>query len=56
MKNGAGPTVLVRADMDALPVPEKTGLPYASRVYTKDDSGQDVPVMHACGHDSTWHL
>ena len=51
MKNGAGPTVLVRADMDALPVEEKTGLPYASKVRTKDDSGADVPVMHACGHD-----
>jgi amidohydrolase len=51
MKNGAGPTVLVRADMDALPVEEKTGLPYASKVHTKDDSGADVPVMHACGHD-----
>jgi len=51
MKNGAGPTVLVRADMDALPVEEKTGLPYASKVHSKDDSGADVPVMHACGHD-----
>ena len=51
MRNGAGPTVLVRADMDALPVEEKTGLPYASKVRTKDDSGADVPVMHACGHD-----
>lgn len=51
MKNGAGPALLVRADMDALPVEEKTGLPYASKVHTKDDSGADVPVMHACGHD-----
>jgi amidohydrolase len=51
MKNGAGPTVLVRADMDALPVEEQTGLPYASHVRTKDDAGQDVGVMHACGHD-----
>ena len=51
MKNGAGPTLLVRADMDALPVEEKTGLPYASKVRTKDDSGAEVPVMHACGHD-----
>jgi amidohydrolase len=51
MKNGGGPTVLVRADMDALPVEEKTGLPYASTVRTKNDAGQDVPVMHACGHD-----
>ncbi|MFN0123102.1 MAG: amidohydrolase [Blastocatellia bacterium] len=51
LKNGAGPTVLVRADMDGLPVEEKTGLPYASRVRTKNDAGQDVSVMHACGHD-----
>jgi amidohydrolase len=51
MKNGAGPTVLVRADMDALPIEEQTGLPYASHVHAKDDSGGDVPVMHACGHD-----
>ncbi|MFY9621871.1 MAG: amidohydrolase [Pyrinomonadaceae bacterium] len=51
MKNGAGPTVLVRSDMDALPVEEKTGLPYASSVKTKNDAGQEVSVMHACGHD-----
>jgi amidohydrolase len=51
MKNGAGPTVLVRADMDALPVEEHTGLAYASHVRARDDSGTDVPVMHACGHD-----
>lgn len=51
LKNGKGPTVLVRADMDALPVEEKTGLPYASRVTTKDDAGNAVHVMHACGHD-----
>jgi amidohydrolase len=51
MRNGAGPTVLVRGDMDALPVEEKTGLPYASAVKTKNDTGQDVSVMHACGHD-----
>jgi hippurate hydrolase len=51
LKNGEGPTVLVRADMDALPVEEKTGLPYASRVRTKNDAGQEVGVMHACGHD-----
>src|SRR3989440_13014204 len=51
MKNGAGPTVLVRSDMDALPVEEKTGLPYASTVKTKNDAGQEVSVMHACGHD-----
>jgi amidohydrolase len=51
LKNGKGPTVLVRADMDALPVEERTGLPYASKVTTKDDSGATVSVMHACGHD-----
>jgi hippurate hydrolase len=51
MKNGAGPTVLVRTDMDALPVQEDTGLPYASKVTTQNDQGQDVHVMHACGHD-----
>ena len=52
MKNGEGPTVLVRTDMDALPVEEETGLPYASKVTTKNDEGKDVPVMHACGHDA----
>lgn len=51
LKNGAGPTVLVRTELDALPVEEKTGLPYASKVKTKNDAGQDVSVMHACGHD-----
>jgi hippurate hydrolase len=51
LKNGEGPTVLVRTDLDALPVEEKTGLPYASKVRTKNDAGQDVGVMHACGHD-----
>ncbi len=51
MKNGKGPTVLVRADMDALPILEKTGLPYASKVTVKNDAGVEVPVMHACGHD-----
>lgn len=51
LKNGAGPTVLVRSDMDALPVKEATGLPYASTVRAKSPSGDDVPVMHACGHD-----
>lgn len=51
LRNGKGPTVLVRTDLDALPVEEKTGLPYASRVTAKDPSGQSVPVMHACGHD-----
>ncbi|PYJ35122.1 MAG: amidohydrolase [Verrucomicrobia bacterium] len=51
MKNGDGPTVLVRTDMDALPVEEETGLPYASRVVVKNDEDKDVHVMHACGHD-----
>ncbi|MBZ5702659.1 MAG: amidohydrolase [Acidobacteriia bacterium] len=51
LKNGAGPTVLVRADMDALPVEEQTGVAYASRVHSKNDAGVDVGVMHACGHD-----
>src|SRR6187401_102987 len=51
MKNGDGPTVLVRTDMDALPVQEDTGLPYASKVVAKNDEGKDVHVMHACGHD-----
>jgi hippurate hydrolase len=56
LRNGAGPTVLIRADMDALPVKEQTGLPYASTVTAKDPQGKDVPVMHACGHDihMTW--
>jgi amidohydrolase len=51
LKNGNGPTILIRSDMDALPVTEKTGLPYASKVRTKNDDGQEVGVMHACGHD-----
>jgi len=51
LRNGAGPTVMLRTELDALPVEEKTGLPYASRVHTKDDAGHEVPVMHACGHD-----
>jgi hippurate hydrolase len=51
MKNGAGPTVLVRTELDALPVDEKTSLPYASKVRTKNDAGVEVAVMHACGHD-----
>jgi amidohydrolase len=51
LKNGSGPTVMLRTELDALPVEEKTGLPYASTVRTKDDAGGDVPVMHACGHD-----
>src|SRR5437763_7793480 len=52
MKNGTGPTVLVRTDLDALPVEEDTGLPYASKVTTKGDDGREVHVMHACGHDA----
>ena len=52
MKNANGPTVLVRTDMDALPVHEETGLPYASTVAAKNDEGRDVSVMHACGHDA----
>jgi len=52
MKNGDGPTVLVRTDMDALPVQEETGLPYASKAVAKNDEGKEVPVMHACGHDA----
>jgi amidohydrolase len=51
LKNGAGPTIMLRTELDALPVEEKTGLPYASKVHAKDDGGRDVPVMHACGHD-----
>jgi len=51
MRNGDGPTVLVRTDLDALPVEEETGLPYASKVTAKNDEGKDVHVMHACGHD-----
>src|SRR6202167_3444279 len=51
MKNGAGPTVMLRTELDALPVEEKTGLSYASKVHAKDDAGHDVPVMHACGHE-----
>jgi hippurate hydrolase len=51
LKNGSGPTIMLRAELDALPVEEKTGLPYASKALMKDDAGRDVPVMHACGHD-----
>src|SRR5439155_23627368 len=51
MKNGVGPTVLVRSDLAALPVHEETGLPYASTVTTKNDGGKEVPVLHACGHE-----
>ncbi|HVH83309.1 MAG TPA: amidohydrolase [Steroidobacteraceae bacterium] len=51
LKNGAGQTLLIRGDMDALPIVEETGLPYASHVVTKNASGEEVGVMHACGHD-----
>ena len=51
LHNGDGPTVMLRADMDALPVKEETGLPYASTATSKDREGNIVPVMHACGHD-----
>ncbi|MCH7959672.1 MAG: amidohydrolase [Candidatus Hydrogenedentes bacterium] len=51
MKNGEGPTLMIRGDMDALPLKEETGRPYASTVVVKDDLGRDVNVMHACGHD-----
>lgn len=51
LKNGPGPTVLVRTELDALPVEEKTGVPYSSQVKTKNDAGVEVSVMHACGHD-----
>ena len=57
MKNGPGPTVMLRTELDALPVEEKTGLPFASHVVAKDGNGQPTPVMHACGHDihmSAW--
>jgi amidohydrolase len=52
LKNGAGPTVALRVELDALPVVENTGLPFASRVKTRDASGAEVGVMHACGHDA----
>ena len=57
LKNGPGPTVMLRTELDALPVEEKTGLPFASRIIGKTASGQTTPVMHACGHDihmSAW--
>jgi amidohydrolase len=52
LKNGGGPTVALRVELDALPVVENTGLPFASRVRTRDTSGAEVGVMHACGHDA----
>lgn len=51
LKNGPGPTVMIRAELDALPVLEKTELPFASHVSSRNDEGVEVPVMHACGHD-----
>src|SRR5437762_326471 len=51
LKNGDGPVVLVRTDLDALPVAEKTGVLYASKARMKNENGEEVPVMHACGHD-----
>ncbi|MBB6170250.1 hippurate hydrolase [Nocardiopsis mwathae] len=52
LRNGDGPTVMLRADMDALPMEEKTGLPYASTAHGTDADGNEVPIMHACGHDA----
>ncbi|NYI90598.1 hippurate hydrolase [Amycolatopsis endophytica] len=56
LRNGPGPVVMLRADIDALPVAEKTGLPYASEARAANAQGDEVPVMHACGHDmhATW--
>jgi len=56
LRNGDGPTVMLRADMDALPIEEATGLPYASKIKMKDRQGSMVPVGHMCGHDMhvTW--
>jgi hippurate hydrolase len=57
LRNGKGPTLLLRTDLDGLPVEEKTGLPYASKATATNEAGQTVPVMHACGHDihmTTW--
>lgn len=51
MRNGPGPIVMLRTELDALPVEEKTGLPFASKITTKDANGAMVPVAHACGHD-----
>ncbi len=58
LRNGDGPTVMYRTDMDALPIKEATGFPYASAVIAKKDDGTEVAVMHACGHDAhiTWIL
>lgn len=56
LRNGDGPTVMLRADMDALPMAEDTGLPYASTATARDADGNEVPVLHSCGHDLhvTW--
>ena len=51
LENGEGPTVMVRGDMDALPVPEKTGLSYKSKIFVQNEDGQAAGIMHACGHD-----
>lgn len=58
LENGSGPTIALRSDMDALPIKETTGLPYASKAYGKDHLGEAYPLMHACGHDAhmTWLL
>jgi amidohydrolase len=58
LRNGPGRTVLLRTDMDALPIAENTGLPFSSRVVVKNEAGASIPVMHACGHDihmSSWY-
>src|SRR6185436_18314327 len=52
LKNGDGPTLLVRADMDGLPIKENSGVAYASTDVVKDISGDDRPAMHGCGHDT----
>ena len=57
LKNGSGPVVMLRTELDALPIQEKTGLPFASTATTKNDAGETVPVAHMCGHDlhmSAW--
>jgi hippurate hydrolase len=51
LKNGPGPTVMLRTELDALPIEEKTGLPFASTVKTRNDAGETIPVSHMCGHD-----
>ena len=51
LKNGTGPTVMIRTDLDGLPVTENTGVSYASKVRTRDKAGNEVGTMHACGHD-----